>query len=503
MVRVEHLTVHYGARRAIHDVNLELVPGELALLTGPSGCGKSTLARAICGLTPRTIPARVEGRVIIGEEDVTNQPLSELATRVGMVLQNPATQLFCATVQEELASGPHNLGLDESDVSDRIEWALQAMAITHLRGRLVRHLSSGEQQRVAIAATLAMRPEALVLDEPASKLDLTGVSHLVVALRHLCDDHNLAILVIEHRAELFAPLVDRVLFMDGGSLVADGSPGEVLTRRDLLDRLGVRHPWQTLQDYWEDLLPVVPMERAATSPPLVVLDDITVDLGSRSVLNEVSLSLYPGELVALVGDNGAGKSTIGRVLAGIQRPRRGEVRWQDGLRSPRVGLVLQDPLAQLFNDTVEEEIAFGPRNFRRYHPPHLEELLTHADLRERRRSGVLNLSAGQQQRLAVASVAALQPALLVVDEPTMGQDWLHLSQMFEFLLQMNRRGSSVLLITHDAKLICRYAPRVLVLKQGRIAADGAPRQPALACHAPRRGRSGSQEEVSHASDRTQ
>jgi len=495
MIEIERLTVHYGARRALQDVTLRLLPGQLTLLTGPSGCGKSTLARAICGLIPQALPARVEGRVTVDGLDAAAHPLAELATHVGLVLQNPAAQLFCATVEEEVSSGPRNRGLDEAAVAARTGEALQALGIPHLRDRLVRHLSSGEQQRVAIAATLALRPTALVLDEPASRLDLAGVGLLLETLRRLADEHGIAILVIEHRAELLAPVADRVLFMEGGALVADGPAGELLARRDLLTRLGVRYPWQTLQEYWEDVLPDGRPGPPVGPDPLVAMAGVRADYGGGPVLRGVDLAIGPGELVALVGENGAGKSTVGRVLVGLLRPRQGRVRWQRDLPSPRVGLVLQDALAQLFNDTVEEEIAFGPRNLRRYDPAQVEELLAQADLRERRASGILNLSAGQQQRLAVAAVAALQPALLVVDEPTVGQDWQHLSQMLNFLRRLNARGTSILLITHDAKLICRYVPRVVVLQAGRVVADGAPRRTGAARAADRDP--GPQEEVSH------
>jgi energy-coupling factor transport system ATP-binding protein len=478
VIEIERLTVQYGKARVLDNLSLHLHPGELVLLTGPSGCGKTTLARAISGLIPHALPARLAGRVSVAGLDTQEHPLPKLATRVGLVLQNPAAQLFGTTVEEEIGLGPLNLGLDDATVAERVRWALEAVGIAHLSRRTVRNLSGGEQQRVAIAATLAMRPSVLLLDEPSSNLDAKGTDLLLSVLRSLRDEHDVTILVIEHRPERFASLADRVLVMKTGNIIADGRPDEVFAGRDLLARVGIRFPWHVPGQHWEDVLPSGRMTPPPADVPLVGLEGLRAGYNRSDVLRDVELALYPGEFAALVGENGAGKSTLARVLAGLLKPRRGRVRWGAPTRhQPRVGLVLQDPLVQLLCDTVEEEIAFGPRNYGRLGAGKTAALLREADLEAQASRGVLSLSSGQQQRLVVAAIAALEPQLLVVDEPTLGQDWAHLSQMIEFLQQLNRQGTSILLITHDAKLICRYARRVIVLENGRIVADGPPRRP--------------------------
>jgi energy-coupling factor transport system ATP-binding protein len=499
MIRVENLTVRYGDQVALDDVNLEIAPGEFVLLTGPSGCGKSTLARALNGLIPYASSARMTGRVVVDGVTTTDHSVAELAAHVGLVFQRPTAQLFCLTAEEEVACGPRNLGMDEDKVSQRVKFAVEAMGIEHLRGRRVSELSGGEQQRVAIAAVLSMRPTILVLDEPTSSLDWTGTAMLFSSLARLRREYGLTIVMIEHRLAEAAQLADRVIVMDGGRVVSDGAPGEILYCKELLARLGMRYPWHVLDgpiqgcasaaeeiagENWPAVLPVrqsqaqPPVGRPENSQPLVELRGIEAGYGRAKVLRGLDLALYPGEFAALVGDNGAGKSTVGRVLAGLLRPRRGRVVWRGKRdRILRVGLVLQDPLVQLFCDTVEDEVAFGPRNLGRFAPQDVEQVLTVAGLTVLRRRSPYALSCGQQQRTALAAILALKPELLILDEPTLGQDWGHLSRIMDFLIELNGQGLTLLVITHDYKLICHYARRILVLSEGRIVADGAPRLP--------------------------
>jgi energy-coupling factor transporter ATP-binding protein EcfA2 len=487
MIRVENLTVRYGEQIALNNINLEIAPGEFVLITGPSGCGKSTLARILNGLIPHASPAALTGRAVVNGLVTTEHSVPELAAHVGLVFQRPAAQLFCSMIEEEVACGPRNLGMNEYEVSQRVDYAVRAVGIEHLRGRRVSELSGGEQQRVAIAAVLAMRPRILVLDEPTSSLDFTGTAMVLAALERLRREYGLTILLIEHRLSEAARLAGRVIVMENGQIVADGPPSGVFGRKDLLSGLGLRYPWHLLDGHvqsvaegnWPATLPVGLARRPESERLLVELRGIEAGYGRKMALCGVDVALYPGEFAALVGDNGAGKSTIGKVLAGVLRPKRGRVLWREKTtRVPRVGLVLQDPMTQLFCDTVEEEVAFGPRNFRRFSHPELEDVLQAADLIDLRSRNVHALSCGQQQRTALAASLALKPELLIIDEPTLGQDWGHLSRLMDFLVELNGRGMTILAITHDYKLICRYARRILVLKEGRIVADGAPRLPA-------------------------
>ncbi len=473
MIEIEHLSVRYGAVCALDDVTLRVAPGEFVLVTGASGCGKSTLARCLNGLIPHAIPAALSGRVGVDGRVTTECAVAELATVVGLVFQNPATQLFNLTVADEVAFGARNLGLDAAEIARRVERALSATGIAHLRERALRTLSGGEQQRVAIAAVLAMGSRVLVLDEPTSSLDVAGTRDVMATLARV-NAAGVAIVVIEHRLGEVARLARRTILMDAGKIVADGATDEIFNRRDLLRQLGLRRPSIELQDDWTTLLAANGRRDGA---PIVELRGVHAGYGDAMILRGLDLALYPGEFTALVGDNGSGKSTLARVLAGLVKPRRGELRVGNGKRlSPGrdVGLLFQNPVHQLFCDTVDEEVRFGPRNYGARADDSVEAILAATDLTALRARAVQALSSGQQQRTALAAVLALQPRLIILDEPTLGQDWRHLSAFMDLLVRLNEAGSTILLITHDYKLVHRYARRILLLRDGRIAADGAP-----------------------------
>lgn len=453
MIRIRGLDVRYpGAAHALRGVDLSIAPGSFVLVGGPSGCGKSTLAHALMGLIPQTIPAEVRGSILVAGLDPQQNSVAQLATRVGLVFQNPATQLFNGTVEEEVAFGPRNLGLPLPEIAVRVDYGLRATGCVHLRRRAVRRLSSGEQQRVAIASVLAMRPSLLILDEPTANLDTEGVRAIGQVLARLRES-GVTLILIEHRLAPFLPHADRLVWLAGGRIVAAGPPAETLARM-------------------QPPLPAPPPPPPPAGAPLVALRDVRAGYNGRPVLRNCSLTLQRGEFAALVGPNGAGKTTLARVLAGALRPRRGRVVWHSNGRAARVGLLQQNPLHQLVCDTVEEEIRFGPRNLGMEQATETESLLGQADLLSLRNRAVQTLSVGQQQRTALAATLSLRPALLILDEPTVGQDWAHLTQVMDLVAGLNQAGQTVLLITHDERLVERYAGRVWRLVDGRVSEAG-------------------------------
>lgn len=472
MIQIESLSVFYGTHAALSDVTLRIAPGEFVLVSGPSGCGKSTLALALAGLIPQAVPARMAGRVLVDGLDTQTAPVPALARKVGIVFQNPATQLFNVTVEEEVGFAPRNVGLTAAEVRTRVDEALEAVGIAHLRGRRLRALSGGEQQRVAIASVLALRPGVLVLDEPTANLDWRGVEQLLAALERLRQHHGTTIVMIEHRLAAVASVATRAIFIERGRIAADGAPGALLSDRALLATLGLRYPWC---DVGRRVDPIGPAPRPYGDEPLVALRGVSAGYGKHWVLNDMNLAIYPGQFVALVGDNGAGKSTVARIFADILRPSRGRVEWHPSLRrlpvGRRVGLLFQNPLSQLVCDFVGEEVAYGPANYQM--DADLDALFAAADLHDLRTSRTQNLSVGQQQRTALAAALALRPRLLILDEPTMGQDWAHLSRLMDYLVHLNDNGQAILLITHDDRLVCRYARRIVRMSEGRVVADGA------------------------------
>jgi len=474
VIHIRDLSVTYADHPVLQDVTLEVGPGECVMVTGPSGCGKSTLAYTIGGLIPHAIPARLEGSVVVGGMDVAQHPISEIAQHVGLVFQNPATQLFHLKVADEVAFGPRNLGLSESEVSARKDWALEATGMTDLRERSPATLSGGQKQCLAIAAVLAMRPGLLVLDEPTASLDVPSTRRVMRTLHGLQTEYGITILLIEHRLAEARPFVNRVLLMEDGRVISDASPEEVFSARKNRQVRGLRRLPEAPLDAWEAL--ILPDGTAVhSSPPVLSLRGVSAGYDRQPVIDEIDLDLYPGEITALVGDNGAGKTTLALAAAGLVRPMQGRAIFNGGLR-PRPGLdvalLFQNPAEQLFTDSVDEEVGFGPRNYGVYSPIEHEFGLSQADLTSLKARRPTTLSAGQQQRTALAACLALRPRVIILDEPTLGQDWAHLQQLMDYLVTLQKAGASILLITHDFKLVHRYAQRVILMKEGRITLHG-------------------------------
>jgi energy-coupling factor transport system ATP-binding protein len=470
VISLRNVSVSYGGAPVLQEIDLEIRGGEIVLVTGPSGCGKSTLAYAMSGLIPHAIPARLNGQVVINGLDTKSHTLREIVQQAGIVLQNPASQLFHLRVEDEIAFGPRNLGLDEDEIQRRTNWALKATSLEEFRECKPSELSGGQKQCVAIASILAMRPGVLILDEPTASLDVPSTHRVLATLNTLREDHHVTIVIVEHRLADLARLADRMVLMESGRIVADGFPRVILDDPKRLKNLGLRRLTDEPQSAWEAL--IEPDNRLGEErEPLLSLKNVSAGYHRKKVIQHVDLTLYPGDFAALVGDNGAGKSTLGLVAAGLLKPIEGSVRYLDG-KVPQPGLdvamLFQNPTDQLFTDSVDEELGFGPRNYRRYDPVEHEQILQETDLKAFRDHRPMHLSVGQQQRTVLGACLGLRPRLLILDEPTLGQDWGHLQRLMDFLMLLNRQGTAILLISHDYKLVHRYAHRVFLMKNGRI-----------------------------------
>jgi energy-coupling factor transport system ATP-binding protein len=373
--------------------------------------------------------------------------------------------------------------LDEAEVRRRVDWALGATGLGALRERKPAELSGGQKQCLAIAAVLAMRPQVLVLDEPTASLDVDSSLRLMATLRALRDEQGLTLVLIEHRLAEAARLADRLVLMDGGCIVAQGAPLELLADRALRTRMGLRRPAEETPARWRDLIEADDGQIEgdgdrwcdAAQTPLLALKGISAGYRRQVVLHDVDLAVYPGDFLALVGDNGAGKSTLALVAAGLLKPMSGTVHYAAG-RRPRAGLdvalLFQDPTEQLFTDSVDDEVAFGPQNYGCFSTDRHSQTLQEAGLADLRERRPLSLSSGQQQRTALAACLALRPSLVILDEPALGQDWGHLTRLMDFVCDLNRRGAAIVLISHDYKLVHHYARRAVLMDEGRIQAKG-------------------------------
>ena len=479
------LTYRYpeAARPALRDLTLDLAPGSFTVVAGASGSGKSTLLRAACGLVPHFHGGDVEGELAVGGLDVREHGPGDLAAVCGTVLQEPETQVVMGGVRAEVALALEHRGHGATAVARAVEEVALMLGIAHLLDRRVETLSGGELQRVALAAALAGSPSLLVLDEPTSQLDPVAGVELVWLLRRLNEEWGVAVLLAEHRLERCLPAADRVLVMEGGAVVRDAPPAAFLewaaaerpalatpaarlfahaglkplpvTVREARDRLrgagllpAASHPAT------EE--PRAPRRfRRRRAPAALELRGVWHEIADGpAILRGVDLRIEPGERVALMGRNGAGKSTVLRHAKGLLEPTRGRVE-----RGGEVALLLQNPGDYLVHERVEQEL--GARG------------LAAAGLAGRERANPRDLSSGERQRLALEIVLGdAAPAVVCLDEPTRGMDRSHKESLVARLRELAEGGAAVLLATHDTELAAELADRIVLLGQGTVIADG-------------------------------
>ncbi len=524
---VEALGVRYFGRTvpALDDVSVEVAGGELVGVTGRTDAGKSTLALAAAGFIPRVVRARLTGAVHVDGVSTAGAAIGDLAGRVGIVFSTPANQLSASkvTVREELAFGLENLGVAREAMDGRIDEVLGHLGIAHLADREPFALSGGEQQRVAIASIVAMGTSVLVLDEPTAQLDPAGTRSVADLLCRLAADGR-AILCAEHDPGVLGR-VDRCLVLDGGRAVSLDRPGVALGSVTL-GPLGLRPPTIVAlaelaglapdRAFDEDAIagalaadPLVagrarswiagatrdagplpggrPWEPARGESPVAVEIRGLVHRypGGVEAVRGVDLSIAPGESVAIVGQNGSGKTTLVKHLDGLLRPHAGSVavggRDIGGLPvseiARTVGFVFQHPDEQLFNRSVEREVGFGPRNLRlgpAMTATVVERALGLTGLDDVRAVNPYDLGLSVRKLVALASVLAMEPAVLVLDEPTTGQDGPGVARVGAIVDAYRAIGRTVIAISHDMEFAARHFGRVVVVRDGLVVADGPP-----------------------------
>ena len=459
-----------GEPDALRDVSLTVEPGEFVVVSGGSGSGKSTLLRAACGLVPHFHGGVFAGRLRCAGLDTREHGPGELAAVAGTLLQDPETQVLMGTVRAELAFPLENRGLGAAAVARGVEEAALALGIAGLLDRSTHELSGGELQRVALGAALAGRPQLLLLDEPTSQLDPVAGDELLGVLRRVNEEWGTAVLLAEHRLERCLPAADRVLALEGGRLTFDGTPEDFLRRsaetpiarlfalagrpeRPVSVKAARRALGAAPRDAMAAPLADAPRRRGARPPAAVALERVWVERDA-TILRSVDLSVGAGDTIALMGRNGAGKSSLLRVAAGLWKPTRGKVS-----AAGRVALLLQNPGDYLLEERVDRELP----------APELEAAgLGHLAARHPR-----DLSGGERQRLALEIVlrAGDAPAAVCLDEPTRGMDRGHKDRLARRLRELAAGGVAVLVATHDAEFAASFAARTVLLGDGRPVAD--------------------------------
>jgi len=437
LIQVENLSYRYGnTGQGLPPTSFAAEAGDHVLVDGPSASGKSTLARCLTGLIPHLYRGQLSGSVTVDGRDTRATPLAELTRHVGMVFQNPCSQMLMSTVEDEIAFGLENLGLDSEEIADRLGHILGAFDLQRLRDRIPQTLSAGEQQRVALASVLARRPRVLVLDEPLSMLD-PQAARCICSLLSSEPVRETTMVAFEHREYL------------------------------LREHLSLHTV--TLAESPTATRPVVPAIPRLNGDDFVLLvEDAHCSLDGRPVLKGVSFRLRAGEVLGIVGPNGAGKTTLLRLLMGVQE-FNGSVSVTNA-DAPGLQMTPQDPNAQIFNATIEDEILYGVSS----HDSSFYEWLVHAlELADDRYRSPLLMSEGQKKRIALAASLVRPPAhALLLDEPTIGQDERHRTLLGTLIQQLSGAGLGIIIATHDLEFLVRYIPRTVFLDAGHVVADG-------------------------------
>ena len=456
---------------ALRDVTFDVAAGKVLLVVGPSGSGKSTLARAIAGLVPLEIPGEWQGSLLVGELEVARAPRADVAARVGLVFQDPGSQLVMERAGDDVAFGLENRAWSLDGMRRRVPEALEAVGLGGFADRRSVRLSGGEQQRLAIAGVLAARPGVLVLDEPTANLDPAGTAAVYDWLRGVAAARAATVVLVEHRVEQAWAVADLVLALGpDGRPIDVGPSAEVLSRsRARLEAAGVWLPDGRAKRRSG------PRTAVSTEPVLQVRETWFGFERGKPILHGVSLTLGAGERVALVGANGSGKSTLLRLALGLLRPAAGEVRLngRDPSRlSPHdlaraAGYVVQDPELGFIGDTVREEVELGldPADLER--AAALAERL-HLPLDAFGDRSPYRLSGGEQRRLSLVTALARNPRLLVLDEPTFGQDRHGHDELVAVLGELAAEGTAILAATHDRRFVDAIADRTVELEEGWI-----------------------------------
>ena len=499
------------AEPTLHNINLTIRRGEKVLIAGPSGCGKSTLAHCINGLIPNSYPGKATGKLTIGGKDALKLDLFGLSKMVGTVLQDSDGQFIGLTVAEDIAFALENDCIPTQELHEEVKRIAKLVDVEAVLHHAPHEISGGQKQRVGLGGVMVNEVDILLFDEPLANLDPATGKAAIALIDDIQKRTGCAVIIIEHRLEdvLYRP-VDRVVVMGDGRILYDGDPDTMLCT-DLLQRSGIREPlYVTALKYAgvtitremrpsylpelvlseEQKLQVRSWFSAQPKPENTVSQEVLLEAkdldftyeGGHHALRGISASIHRGEMLSIVGTNGAGKSTFSKVVCGFEKAQKGSLT-MGGIdlntlsikeRADHIGYVMQNPNQMISKTQIFDEVALGLRNrgvSEEEIRPRVEETLKICGLYPFRNWPVSALSYGQKKRVTIASILVLRPEIILLDEPTAGQDLKHYTEIMDFLSQLNRQGVTVVLITHDMHLMLEYTPRAIVFNAGKVIAD--------------------------------
>ena len=508
-ISFNQFTFQYDAQAeaTLKDISFDIVKGEKVLILGPSGSGKSTLAQCLNGIIPNIHKGQAQGQVRIAGQNIFKQSIYDKSQLVSTVLQDPDGQFIGLTVAEDLAFALENDCADQSEMKDKVALWAERLDLTSLLNHRPQDLSGGQKQRVSLAGVLIDESPILLFDEPLANLDPKSGQETIDLIDKIHKEVGATTIIIEHRLEdvLYRP-VDRILLVNDGTLLFNGSPDELLSSTLLLEN-GIREPLyvtvlrqlgfdtrdaQNLSqldalDLSDLVLPdrVLKDKRDSLSDSILKVEGLSVSYGDNpAIIDDMSFSLKKGERLAIVGKNGAGKSTLAKALCGFV-PSQGKLTYkgqdisQDSIaeRSERIGFVLQNPNQMISQTMIFDEVALGLR-LRGIEETEVEErvheVLKTCGLYSFRKWPISALSFGQKKRVTIASILVLKPEIIILDEPTAGQDYKTYTDIMNFLDSLQKQGHTIVMITHDMQLMLEYSDRCLVVVEGKIIADDNP-----------------------------
>ncbi len=474
MITIRDVSFTYSGSETdgIRRINLEISKGECILLCGRSGCGKTTLTRLINGLIPAFYAGTLTGSVRIENQDVAELPLYKIAQRVGSVFQNPRTQFFNVDTDSEIAFGIENEGCPQERLIQRVRQTAEELHIENLRGRNIFELSGGEKQKIAFASVYAMNPDIYVLDEPSSNLDSESIAALQSYIRNI-KAQGKTVIVAEHRLYYLTGIADKIVYMEKGKIAGIFTPAEFKSLSpETRHRMGLRAP--DLSEVRPDCALDAAAVQNGTAHERLELEVKNVSLYRKKklILQNLSFSARAGEIIAITGANGAGKTTFVRALCGLHKETSGSFLWNGKALKPkerlkRAYMVMQDVNYQLFAESVEAECSFGLKAVK---AESVEAVLDALHLSALRARHPVSLSGGQKQRVAVAAGQVSGKPLLVFDEPTSGLDYDSMAQV-SALIRSLAAHRIVFIVTHDYEFICKTCTRVLRFGETKLLSD--------------------------------
>ena len=516
VIYCEQFGFQYDSQKepTLKNIDLSIEQGETVLILGPSGSGKSTLGHLINGLAPNAYKGTVTGRMEVAGHLIGQTVIFTLSNEVGTVLQDTDGQFLGLTVAEDIAFALENLAVDGKTMHQKVQYWAEKVRLNQLLAHRPQDLSGGQKQRVSMAGVMIGETPILLFDEPLANLDPKTGKEAMELIEELKNELSATVVIIEHRLEdVLHCKVDRIIVMQEGQIISDSTPQKLLTS-DTLAQMGIREPLyiSAMRYAGLDLVNFHPIDSLANldlsiqkekfqnwqkaqsqkilsqqTNPLLELDHISCGYDQKLILKNLSMSIHQGEMVAIVGENGAGKSTLIKLICGFIPLQNGRMQFKgndltkDSIkeRADKIGYVMQNPNQMISQNIVFDEVALGLK-LRGVDQETIQqkvhEVLKICGLFPFRNWPIQALSYGQKKRVTIASMLALEPEILILDEPTAGQDLAHYTQMMDFLEQLNRQGVTIILVTHDMHLMLEYTTRSLVMVDGQVIADLTPAQ---------------------------